>query len=84
MRRRLPPVLDYRSPDAMPTEPRPKLTSEERFAEIAALLRKGFDRCPRSRRRDATSNGRDSSESSADGLEVPAETRLSGSRRIGG
>lgn len=68
----------------MPSEPCRELTPEERFAEIASLLRKGFDRCPRPQLRDAISNDRDSSESSADGLEVPAEMRLIGSRRICG
>lgn len=68
----------------MPTEPSRELTSEERFAEIAALLRKGFDRCPRPFRRDAISNELDSRESSPAGLELSGETRLSGSRRIGG
>ena len=52
----------------MPMEPLPELTPEERLAEIAALLCKGFDR--RKNRHRA----------SPIGLEVPGETSLSVAR----
>ena len=68
----------------MSIDPLPEMTPEQRFQEIAALLKKGFERCKPSLRPEATPPKQISSESATDGLEIPAETRLSGSRCIGG
>ena len=61
-----------------------KLTPDQRFNQIAAILAKGVVRYQRSVRRSESGPDEESRESSLGGLEVPGETRLSVSRRIGG
>ena len=64
----------------MPRTPITDPTPDQRFKQIAAILAKGVLRYQKQLRRSAEL----SSESRADGLEVPGETRLSVSRRTQG
>ena len=68
----------------MPQTPLVKLTPDQRFKQAAAILAKGVVRYQRSVRRSESRPEEKSPESSPGGLEVPGETRLSESRRIGG
>ena len=68
----------------MPKSPPTKLTPEQRFKQVAAILAKGVVRYQRSVLRSESGPDEESRESSLGGLEVPGETRLSVSRRIGG
>jgi hypothetical protein len=61
-----------------------ELTPESRFQQIAAILAVGVIRCQRRQRASLPSTECAEPESSPPGLEVPAETRLCVSRRIGG
>ena len=68
----------------MPNSPPTELTPEQRFKQVAAILAKGVVRYQRSVRCSESRPDEESPESSPGGLEVPGETRLSVSRRIGG
>ena len=68
----------------MPKSPLTELAPDQRFKQIAAILAKGVIRYQRSVLRSESRPDEESPESSPDALEVPCETRLSVSRRIGG
>lgn len=68
----------------MPRTPITDPTPDQRFKQIAAILAKGVVRHQRSVRRGESRAGQNPPESSTAGLEVPAKTRLSVSRCIGG
>lgn len=68
----------------MPKSSLNKLSPEERFKQVAAILAKGVIRHQRSLRRGESRSGEKPPEIFPAGLEVPGKTRLSVSRCIGG
>ena len=68
----------------MPKSPFSDLTPDQRFKQVAAILAKGILRHQQSLRRGESRAGQNPPESYTTGLEVPAKTRLSVSRCIGG
>ncbi len=66
----------------MPDSATSELTADQRLQQLAAILARGVRRYHQRLRR-SESRPEETPKSSPDGLEVPGDSRLSGSRRFG-
>ena len=64
--------------------PIPELTPDQRFHQVATILAKAVLRYQRQSRQSQVVASNEPPKSSLGGLEVPAKTRLSVSRGVGG